>query len=236
MAEVIAGDPTDEASPTHSSTVDRYLETIYYIAAESGVVRPGQLSTWLGVRAPTVSESLHKLERDGWIEVAGDRSVALTARGEAVAQGVVRKHRVLERWLTDVLGFDWAQADVEAERMAHAISDDVVDRIDRSMGSPTTCPHGNAIPGRTVSYGDLTSLGELPVGAVARVRRISEVAEHESQTLLRLLATGGVSEGTVVEVTARRDGEVALRVSGGDVVVPMGAAGAIWVEAEAVAP
>lgn len=122
-------------TPT-TATVDRYLETIYCIAGEGETVRPGRLAVWLGVSAPTVSNALQRLARDGWIDVAPDRSVTLTSDGQAAAAALVRRHRVLERWLVDVLALDWATADVEAEVLASAFSDVVIDRLDQSMGTP----------------------------------------------------------------------------------------------------
>lgn len=222
---------TSFPSPTHTSTVDRYLETIYYIAAEGDVVRPSRLSSWLGVSAPTVSEALRRLVRDGWIETASDRSVTLTRDGEAVASAIVRRHRVLERWLTDVLGFDWAEADLEAERIASSISDEVIARIDESMGAPRTCPHGNVIPGRQPEYGALVALDSLAVGERAHVRRISEVAEHDGQVLLRLLATHDIGEGCEIQIVAlSRGDEVTVRVREGEITLSRAAASAIWVE------
>src|SRR5439155_21113976 len=94
-----------------SEAVERYLEAIYYIEHEHEVARPGRLAEWLGVSAPTVSISLHRLVRDGWIEVAADRSVQLSDAGGEAAAAIVRRHRIVERWLTDVLGLDWATAD-----------------------------------------------------------------------------------------------------------------------------
>jgi DtxR family transcriptional regulator, Mn-dependent transcriptional regulator len=224
----------DVALGPHTSTVDRYLETIYYIAAEGDVVRPGHLSAWLGVSAPTVSEALRRLERDGWIATAKDRSVTLTATGERVAASIVRRHRVLERWLTDVLHFDWAAADIEAERIAVSVSDEVIDRIDVSMGAPTTCPHGNAIPGRTPAYGTLVAIGDLAPGVPARVRRISEVGEHEGPLLLQLLAGHGIGEDCPVVVVAHADaGSVSVRARDVEVELPASAVGTIWVELEA---
>ncbi len=224
-------------SAARSSTVDRYLETIFYISAEGDVVRPGRLSSWLGVSAPTVSEALQRLERDGWVVIHADRSVTLSESGEQVASAIVRRHRVLERWLTDVLGFDWAEADLEAERIAAAISNEVIDRLDESMGTPATCPHGNVIPGRSVHYGDLVSLEQLVVGDTAHVRRISEVAEHEGQHLLRLLAGHGVGEGAELELVATgTHGERTVLVRGQRVELSAAAASAMWVEAVTAGP
>ncbi|HEY8080554.1 MAG TPA: metal-dependent transcriptional regulator [Acidimicrobiales bacterium] len=215
-----------------SATVDRYLETIYCIAGEGETVRPSRLAVWLGVSAPTVSDALQRLARDGWIDVATDRSVTLTKDGQRAASSIVRRHRVLERWLVDVLALDWATADVEADNLASAFSDAVIERLDRSMGSPTTCPHGNAIPGRTPGYGILVALADLEAGAPARVRRVSEVAEHEARALLTTLADHGIAEGTLVEVVAD-DAEPTLLTVRSDArtfTITLAAARWIWVE------
>lgn len=216
----------------HTATVDKYLEAIYCIAAEGEVVRPGRLAYWLSVSAPTVSDALQRLRRDGWVELGEDRSVTLTDSGEVTATALVRRHRVLERWLTDVLGLDWASADVEADRLSSSISDDVVDRIDRSMGLPATCPHGNVIPGRAAPYGELVALADLGRGTTAVVRRISEVAEHEAPTLLTTLASHRISEGTTVAVeSVAEDGEaMTVRVGEGTFELARAAAGSVWVE------
>jgi DtxR family Mn-dependent transcriptional regulator len=213
----------------HTATADRYLEAIYYISAEGEVVRPGRLSGWLGVAAPTVTDALRRLERDGWVHTASDRSVTLTKDGEEVAAGIVRRHRVLERWLTDVLGFDWAEADVEADRIAAAISDEVIARIDESMGSPATCPHGNAIPGRDPGYGRLVNLEGLGSGGRGVVRRVSEVAEHQGPELLHHLAENGVGEGVEIEVDAADGDVLRLRVGGRRVELAVTTARLIWV-------
>jgi DtxR family Mn-dependent transcriptional regulator len=220
-------------SNPHTATVDKYLEAIYYIAAEGEVVRPSRLAYWLSVSAPTVSDALARMKRDGWIDIGSDRSVTLTESGENTAASLVRHHRILERWLTDVLNFDWATADIEADRISSAISDAVVDQIDASMGSPTTCPHGNVIPGRTAPYGVLVALADLEPGTSATVRRISEVAEHDAPALLSMLAEHSISEGTDVTVIKSDVGpnEVALTVLGVPLTLSLEAAQLIWVEA-----
>jgi DtxR family Mn-dependent transcriptional regulator len=217
---------------SHTETVDKYLEAIYYIAAEGEVVRPSRLAYWLSVSAPTVSNALVRLKRDGWIDISSDRSVTLTEVGTATATSLVRRHRILERWLTDVLGFDWATADIEADRISSAISDAVVDQIDISMGSPATCPHGNVIPGRDAHYGVLVALADLEPGTPATVRRISEVAEHEAPALLSMLAEHAIHEGSEVGVIESNVGpnDVALTVAGADLTLSLEAARLIWVQ------
>lgn len=217
---------------TRSATVDRYLETIYCIASEGEVVRPNRLAYWLAVSAPTVSEALQRLERDGWVKIASDRSIALTDEGFTAATALVRRHRILERWLTDVLGFDWATADGEADDLSSAISDAVVDRIYASMGSPSTCPHGNVVPGSEVPYGDLVALADLEPNTPAMIRRISEIAEHEARSLLMMLAEHAITEGSEVRVTKAKLGpsEIAIVMAGRSVTLSIEAARLIWVE------
>lgn len=215
-------------------TVKHYLETIFYIQFEEDRVRPGRIAEWLGLRPPTVSVTLHRLERDGWIHVESDRTVSLTDEGMALASGVVRVHRLLERWLTDVLGFDWATADNYAQEIAPGMSDAVADRLDEHLGHPATCPHGNVIPGKKAPYGKLVSLAELPPGAKARVRRISEVAEHDAPDLLRRLDGHGLVTGAEVVVAADESSDDAVTVDIGDRTMALGISTAhlIWVEPE----
>jgi DtxR family transcriptional regulator, Mn-dependent transcriptional regulator len=229
-AVVTADDP-----PAHrSETAERYLEAIYYIEHEGEVPRPGRLAEWLGVSAPTVTVSLQRLARDGLIRIADDRSVELTDGGGAAAASIVCRHRIVERWLTDVLGFDWATADLEAQSLTHGMSATVLDRIDESLGRPTTCPHGNVIPGRTPPVGRrLVRLVELEDGDRARVARISEVAEHEAPHLLHLLDERGIVPGIEVGIVSRSSSGWKLTAADRHVTVDPATAKAIWVEAPA---
>ena len=215
-------------------TVKHYLETIFYIQFEEELVRPGRIAEWLGLRPPTVSVTLHRLERDGWINVEADRTVSLTDEGMALASGVVRVHRLLERWLTDTLGFDWATADNYAQELAPGMSDEVAERLDEHLGRPSTCPHGNVIPGKKAPYGRLVQLAELAPGTPASVRRISEVAEHDAPDLLRRLDSHGLVTGAKVAVAPDGASEDAVTVNIGDRTMALGTSTArlIWVELE----
>jgi DtxR family Mn-dependent transcriptional regulator len=210
------------AGGLRDETIHHYLETIFYIAHEGEAVRPGRIAEWQGVSAPTVSTTLQRLEAGGYITIAPDRSVATTETGEALAAQVVRHHRLLERWLTDTLGLDWASADEEAQRLAPGLTDEVADRLSDHLGGPTTCPHGNVIPGRSAPYGDLTSLADLPAGSTATIQRISEVAEHDAPQVLRQLEAFGLVPGAVVTVDEGGSvgGAVALVI--GDETVALG--------------
>ena len=223
----------EEAGPKlRRETVEHYLETIFYIAHEGEVVRPGRIAEWQGVSAPTVSATLQRLQRDGWIEMAADRSVSTTAEGERLAASVVRHHRLVERWLTDILGLDWASADEEAQRLAPGLTEEVADRLSEHLGGPTTCPHGNVIPGREAPYGALVALADLPAGSRATVRRISEVAEHDAPQVLRHLEAIGLVPGT--EVTIGEGGAglgaVAVTMGGETAALGMDVAALVWAE------
>lgn len=211
--------------------VDRYLETIYCIAGEGEPIRPSRIAHWLEVSAPTVSIGLRRLRAGGWVRTELDHQVILTPAGRSVAESVVRRHRVVERWLTDVLGMDWAAAHAEANRLAPATSADVLERLDRALGEPDTCPHGQPIPGRPRRAAELTTLADLAPGLRAPVRRISEIIEHEAFHLLSELGAAGMRTGT--EVTVQPDGdEVVLSLDGGraPLRLPLAAARLIWVE------
>jgi len=223
---------SDAGRAVRAETVQHYVETIFYIRFEEGRVRPGRLAEWLGVSAPTVTVTLQRLARDGWLRVGQDRSATLTPKGEELAAGVVRVHRLLERWLTDVLGMDWAAADQEAQRLASGVSDEVAERIDASMGHPSTCPHGNLIPGRTPPYGTLVALSDLEPGTTASVRRISEVAEHDAPDLLRQLDAIGLVTGAEVvvgDVDASAQ-EISVAVGGRTRSIGTSVGRLIWVE------
>ena len=142
-------------------------------------------------------------------------------------------HRLLERWLTDVLGLDWAAADEEAQRLASGVSELVADRLDETLGYPATCPHGNVVPSREPRPG-LVALSDLQPGVPARVRRISEVAEHDAPDLLRELDAYGLVTGARIEVSGADASVQAIPVDVGGVTRPIGTnvGRLIWVERE----
>lgn len=219
------------ASGPRSEVADRYLEAIYYIEHEGEVPRPGRIAEWLAVSAPTVTVTLQRLARAGWVTAAADRSVHLSDAGRVAAAAVVRRHRLIERWLTDVLGLDWAAADLEAAALSHGVSETVLERLDEHLGRPSTCPHGNVIPGRRAPAGrPMQRLVDLPTGVESRVFRISEVAEHDAPQLLAVLHDGGVVPEARILLTERADGQLRLVVEGHPVVLSSGVAAAVWVE------
>ncbi len=221
------------AAAALSQTAARYLEATYYISHEGEAVRPSRLAEWLGVSAPTVTGVMQRLHEQGLVEFNRDRSLLLTPAGEAASAGVVRQHRVVERWLTDALGLDWTTADQEAGQMSHAFSELVLERIFQSLGRPLTCPHGNEIPGAGLPERELENLYELPAGIPALISRISEVAEHEAPQLLQLLDQEGLHLGTRVEVRHAAGADaVTVLVGGRQTALGFRAARAVWVQRE----
>ena len=174
---------------------------------------------------------MQRLHEQGLVELNSDRSLKLTPSGEREASDVVRRHRVVERWLTDALGLDWATADQEAARMSHFFSDQVLERIFAALGRPTTCPHGNEIPGAGMRSRELVSLLDLGAGTTGVISRISEVAEHEAPQLLRLLDAEGLKPGVQVEVRRAPGSEaVTVLVAGRQTALGLQAARSVWVE------
>lgn len=223
--------------PEVSATGARYLEAIYYIAHEGEAVRPSRLADWLGVSPPTVTGVVQRMRDQGLIGIQPDHSLVLAAAGAAAASQIVRRHRVVERWLSDEMGLDWAAADQEAGRISHAFSDDLINRLLVKLGSPATCPHGNEIPGVPPPARRLVNLADLAPGVTAPISRVSEVAEHEAPQLLSLLEQEGLKLGVEVAVL-RSAGSEALTVLRGDhrTALGLGAAQAVWVDVSLQGP
>jgi len=216
-----------------SEAVSRYLEAIYYIDAEGDTVRASRLADWISVSQATVAAALRRMTENDLITVSASKQIQLTPHGRKIAAEIVRKHRIAERWLTDVLGFDWLKADEEASRIEHAFSEDVADRLYELIGKPRTCPHGNPIPGAEPVPGKERALMTLTPGTKSRVRRISEVAEHEVPDLLSFLAAEGFRLGGEVEAVglSRGAGTFTVKVGDREVAMSLDVAKKIWIDA-----
>ncbi len=191
-----------EALTKTTPTTEEYLEIIYMMAAEGKVVKGARLAETIGVSRPTVTATLRRMVRDGLITQNSKKQVELTKKGYTLADTLQRRHRIIERWLTDVLGFDWAKSDAESHRLEHVFSDEVVDRLNDLLGRPETCPHGNPIPGNQRSHKQLHAfpLSEGKEGERLRVTRISEYAENTGDILVHL-GERGVRPGAELVIT-----------------------------------
>lgn len=183
-----------------TEVISRYLEAVYYMHSEGEQVRSARLADWLGVSRPTVTVALRRMTRDGMVRLNSRKEIELTDRGEQAAAAIVRRHRIVERWLTDALGMDWVIADEEAARLEHAVSDVVERRLFEALGQPTSCPHGNPIPGHSALRPGEGRLSALSEGESAVISRISEVAEREAPALLRYLLERRLVPGARIDV------------------------------------
>ncbi len=196
--------------------VEEYLETIQSLTEEGIPVIQARIAQRLGRSAPSVSEMLDRLSADGYVERAG-RTIALTEQGRTLADRVIRRHRLAERLLVDVIGLPWHKAHLEAGRWEHVISDEVEERLVELLGHPTTCPHGNPIPGVGAQEGPRSpqvSLADSPAGATVRLERITEEVELDMASL-EYLDRHNLVPGRTAQVRSRApDGTLTLEVDG----------------------
>jgi DtxR family Mn-dependent transcriptional regulator len=197
----------------HDAT-EAYLETILEIEEEGVTPIRARIVERLGFSAAAVSEQVNRLVEQGYAELLDDRSLRLTPRGRALATSIVRRHRLAERLLVDVIGLEWEKVHREADRWEHAISADVEEKLVQLLGDPATCPHGNPIPGSSHRGETQRSvpLAQAAPGPV-RVARISEKLELDDRAL-SLLASAGLIPGSEASVLGR--GGDGTRVSGDD--------------------
>jgi len=226
-----------------SATVEEYLETIYNMSAEDEIVIGARLAEKFHVSAPTVTEMLKRLVRDGYVEMDAKRQVTLTEEGNEAAEAVLRRHRLTERFLVDMLGMQWHQVHEEACRLEHFISGAVEDRVIASLNYPTTCPHGNPIPGSVANARTYLKdqgavrLSTLTIRDKATILLISEVVEDE-EALILYLHDKGLTPGTQLTVLAREDERESfdlqeenfkLLIEGREVCISKVVASKIWV-------
>lgn len=230
-------DKSNNGKSEPSEVVSRYLEAIYYMWAEKEHLRSARLADWLGVSRPTVTIALRRMTRDGLVRMNGRKEIELTAAGMRAAESIVRRHRIMERWLTDALGLDWVTADAEAARLEHAVSDVVERRLYEVLGKPKTCPHGNPIPGHSHAVRREVRVSTLAVGDQATITRVSEVAEREAPPLLAYLHKRDLTPGRRVAVDEVDEVGKTLRVTVGskDVTLSHETASKIWAVKEASA-
>ncbi len=193
-------DKSNAGSRPPSEVVAHYLEAIYYMWSEGEPLRSARLADWLGVSRPTVTVAVRRMAGYGMVRMNKRKEIELTAAGRRAAEAIVRRHRIMERWLTDGLGLDWVTADEEAARLEHAVSEVVERRLYEVLGRPTTCPHGNPIPGYSKAVPREVRLANLKTGTHASVSRVSEVAEREAPTLLTYLHDRGLTPGRQISV------------------------------------
>ncbi|MFD5385530.1 metal-dependent transcriptional regulator [Streptomyces sp. NPDC056669] len=223
-------------------TTEMYLRTILELEEEGVVPMRARITEQLNQSGPTVSQTVARMERDELLHLAADRHLELTDRGRRLATRVMRKHRLAECLLVDVIGLEWEQAHAEACRWEHVMSEAVERRVLHLLQHPTRSPYGNPIPGleeldekNTTGLSldeGLISLNDYrrdPDGASAVVRRIGEPIQADPH-LMRTLRRAGVQPGAVVQVTPSPDG-VTVANAEGTAELPVQAAAHVFVTA-----
>jgi DtxR family Mn-dependent transcriptional regulator len=203
-------------SPGFHPPLEEYLEAIYGLSEEGVEVIQARLVERLGFTPQAVSEMVQRLVADGYIDRSG-RSVTLTASGTEQAVTIVRRHRLAERFLVDILGLPWDKAHTEAGRWEHVISDDVEERFIALLGNPTTCPHGSPIPGTGASLSGQVPIADVAPGTAIHVARVTERIETDGPSLT-YCSEHGLTPGRKAMVVGRSpDGTltVSLDASGG---------------------
>jgi DtxR family transcriptional regulator, Mn-dependent transcriptional regulator len=217
-------------APEWHPAFEEYCETIFELREDDVSVIQARIAERLAVSRPAVSEMIKRMEVEGLVALDGHK-IDLTAAGRKLAESVVRKHRLAERFLTDILGLSWAVAHKEAGKWEHVISSEVEAAIVRVLGDPTTCPHGNPIPGSSYEAPDAVVLGELPVGSTFTVERIPEELEF-TPGLLEFLEGSEILPGRNGTVTAASpDGTTTVDMDGHHVGIGAFAAARILVTA-----
>ena len=215
-----------------TTTIEDYLQTIYSLQTEGETVISARLARWMRVTPPTAWATVHRMERDGLVAIDDKKVIRLTPKGLKLAENVARRHRLSERFLTDILGLGWAEAHEEAHRFEHGISPRVDEGIFALLDHPTTCPHGSPIPGTGAKLDpNLVPMDGLKKGDKATVRFISEELEEDLE-LLRYLEQGNVKPGR--EITVREmvpsSGVVVIDTGGQSVSLGLPVAAKIRVE------
>lgn len=217
----------DYQSPVWHPAFEEYCETIFELSEDDVDVIQARIADRLGVSRPAVSEMVKRMESAGLLTTSA--GITLTAKGAKLAETVVRRHRIAERFLTDVLGLSWASAHQEAGKWEHVISPQVEKAMISKLDAPTTCPHGNPIPGSGYVEPDLVTLDSLEPGQGFTVRRIPEALEF-SPGMLEFLEESSVTpgfEGILTEISP--DGDTTIVIGSSESVIDRFASARIMV-------
>ena len=215
----------------HHPAFEEYCECIYELHEDSVSVIQARIAERLSVSRPSVSEMIKRMESEGLVRTDGT-TITLTESGRTLAISVVRKHRLAERFLTDILGLSWATAHREAGKWEHVMSNDVESAMVRVLNNPTTCPHGNPIPGSGHVGVATAPLSSVATGADFTVSRIPETLEF-APGILDFLEEVHLLPGRVGNVVStNNDGSIEVRVEGRSVTVDAYASARLMVEAK----
>jgi DtxR family Mn-dependent transcriptional regulator len=209
---------------------EHYLETIFWLEEAGLPITGANIARAQQVSPPTVHEMVGRLERDGFIQRLEDKSLAFTGRGRGHAESIVRRHRLVERFLTDVLGIPWDEVHEEAERMEHAMSPRLEQSMRAAIGDATTCPHGHPIVAGAREPG--VPLADVEQGAKVRVLRF----ENEAEDLLKYLKESGIYPGLEGTLADPGDEQVTVESAGATISLTRSVAETVSVAADPSPP
>jgi DtxR family Mn-dependent transcriptional regulator len=213
-----------------SRTIEDYLKAIYMLRKHQERVTTSAIAQRLGITGPTVTAMLKKLDKEKYLKHISYQGVVLTDKGEKLAIGVIRKHRLVELFLNEVLGLDWDKVHVEAEKLEHVISDEVLARMDHILGYPKIDPHGDPIPTREgrIENADIDrSLADTEVGEPVAINRVSD----DDPDKLRFMAKLGLFPNVKLRITYKSpfDGDISIKVGSSYHRLPRDVARSIYV-------
>ena len=214
-----------------SSTIEEYLEAIYKLEEKKGSAKTGDLAKELNVTLGTITNTIESMEKQNLITHKPYKGVKLTKKGRKIALDVVRRHRLSERLLTDILKLEWSKAHDAACKLEHAIADkDIIKPLEKALGKPKTCPHGNPIPSESGRITEEKSelLANLCLGEKGTIVKITD----EKPDLLQYLATLGLVPGANVQIEEKApfNGPIMVRVMGASYALGRNVASVIWVK------
>jgi len=214
-------------------TIEDYLGVIYTLERDGEAVIGARLAELMDVSAPTVTATLKRMIRDGWIEFGVGKNVRLTEQGLEAAKNVLSKHMLSEWLLADVLDVSWAETHEQAHMMEHSISDELVEKMRKRLNEPETCPHGNPLPGHEDVIKAWKKLTDVAAGTKLIIRRIHEHAEDNPE-LLQYLEQKNVLPGVEAEVVSVLDFNKTVSLKMGETTVALGTSIAKYIYAEVV--
>jgi DtxR family Mn-dependent transcriptional regulator len=218
------------ASDQATVAEEEYLQTIFWLQEAGLPMTAANVARAMQLSAPTVHEMVVRLEKDGYVTRDSDRAIRFTDQGLEHAEAIVSRHRMLERFLTDVLGIPWDEVHEEAERLEHAMSPVLEERMLAAIGNAKTCPHGHPIAAGTRIDG--VPLADVAVGASVTILRF----ENEAEDLLHYLKDSGIEPGMKGTLLASSPDEVTISCEAGECTVTFSVAETVSVLADPSPP
>ena len=220
-----------EGQSRPTPTVEDYLAVIYTLARDGDRVIGRKLADWLEVSAPTVTATIRRMIRGGWVTMAEDKSIHLTPVGGEVARSVIRRHMLTELLLARVLGIPWSRVHEEADRLEHGFTVETAERVTGLVENTSVCPHGNPLPGYEGIADDLVSLADAIPGCVYVLARVHEQVERNPD-LMAFLEAHSLLPGAVIQVKSLLpfNETVTIASAGREVTLGLSVASDLWLK------